>query len=148
MKKNYFFAFCLLIIFSCDNTKTRTKHPKKEKAIFLNHEILNDSIHFKIKEYNKRNHTYRNICVFNKEKLLTEKLIYKVQKKDIHDEGYNTSVKKMYRFLNRNEIEIMDYTYHFFDYNIDNIDTVRTQIEVTPIGEIKKLLNSKKLIYN
>ena len=75
------------------------------------------------------------------EKLLSEKLIYKVQKKDIHDEGYNTSVKKMYRILDKNKIEIMDYTYHYFDYIIEDIDTSFTKYEVTSNGELRMLSN-------
>lgn len=124
------------LVFSCQPEIPASQVAVVEKKEFLNHEILNDSIHYKIKEYDKNNYVFRNICVFNKEKLLSEELIYKVQKKELLDEGYNTVTKKTYEVLNKTNLKVIDYTFHYFDYEIESVDTVVTQIDVSATGDI------------
>ena len=130
------FAFVILFIglFSCSH-ETITK--KEKKKTFLNHEILNDSIHYKIKEYELNNSTLRNVCVFKYNDLLEEKLIYKIQKNYLRDEGYNTTFDKVYFIPTQNKIQILDITTHYFDYNIESIDTLKIDVIITPSSKIK-----------
>lgn len=137
---NYFFALlftCLLI--SCNNNSPISKNkntPVGEKEL-LNHEILNDSIHYRIKEYRKRNRIYRNICVFNKAILLEESLIYKTQKKDLMGEGYFVKSKKLYEVNEKNKLTLFDINSHYHDYNLESEDTTISQLIVTPEGKIE-----------
>ena len=61
----------------------------------------------------------------------------KLKKKEILDEGYNTSVKKSYEVKSKNLIHVFDITTHHYDYKIESIDSNLTHIEVTTSGEIK-----------
>ena len=138
---NYFFALlftCILI--SCSNNNTpinKNKDTLVDEKKFLDHEILNDSIHYRIKEYKKRNHIYRNICVFNKAILLEESLIYKTQKKDLMDEGYFVKSKKLYEVNEQNKLTLFDIKSHYHDYNLDSEDTTISQLIVTSEGKIE-----------
>lgn len=136
--KNLLLPCIFPLVFSCQSEIPASQVAVVEKKEFLNHEILNDSINYKIKEYKKNNYVYRNICVFNKEKLLSEELIYKVQKKELLDEGYNTATKKIYEFVSKTALEVIDYTFHYFKYEIESVDTVVTQIDVSATGDIIK----------
>ena len=67
-----------LIIGSCGVEPVAKKKPTKAKineSEFLNHEIINDSIVVRIKEYSEKNLTYRNLCVFKNKKVFKEHLI-------------------------------------------------------------------------
>ena len=139
MPNNLYLIFILTLFFSCfsENPKKEAKKKKKiDEKEFLNHEIINDSIEVRIKEFDERNLVYRNLCVFKNDEVFREHLIYKVRKKEILDEGYNTSNKKMYELRDKNLIEVFDYTFHYYDYNIEKVDTTKTKVEVTPEGEI------------
>ena len=128
-----------IIIVSCGVEPVAKSKPIKTKineSEFLNHEIINDSIVVRIKEYNERNSRYRNLCVFKNDKVYREHLIYKIKKNEILDDGYNQTKKKEYQVKSKNLVEICDYTFHYFDYNIDHIDTTYTQVKVLANGEI------------
>ena len=131
--------FFSLVIISC-STVTEQKNKEQKPVInekeFLNHEIINDSIVVRIKEFNERNSTYRNLCVFKNDKVFREHLIYKIKKKEILDDGYNQTKKKDYKVKDKNLVEVFDYTFHYFDYNIDHIDTNYSQVMVSADGEI------------
>ena len=137
---NYFFALlCTCILISCVENNTSISKQKEtpiDKKEFLNHEIINDSIEYRIKEYDKKNSVYRNICVFKHNALIKEKIIYKIQKKHLHDEGYNTAYSKLYTIKSLNKLHVLDITTHYFDYNIESADTTIIEIIVTPSGEI------------
>lgn len=140
MNKLYFLVgtSLLLILFSCGTTPEKTlSKPVIDEKEFLNHEIINDSIEYRIKEFDQRNQIIRNVCVFKNDELIKEQLIYRVQKKEILDEGYNTSVKKMYEVNEKNTINVYDYTTHYYDYNIESIDTVLSVVIIQENGDIK-----------
>ncbi|MDA9261978.1 hypothetical protein N9P38_01305 [Flavobacteriales bacterium] len=139
MKLFPFVIALVILLNSCFSEPVKSKKPSKSKINekeFLNHEIINDSIEVRIKEFNERNLIYRNLCVFKNDEVFKEHLIYKVKKKEIFDEGYNTEIKKMYEVKDKHLVEIYDYTFHYFDYSIEDIDTNITKIVVTPQGEI------------
>lgn len=110
--------------------------PVIDEKEFLNHEIINDSIEVRIKEIDKRNHVIRNLCVFKNDEVIGEALIYKAQKKEILDEGYNTSTKKSYEVKSQRLIHVFDITTHHYDYKIESIDTNLSHVEVTNSGQI------------
>jgi hypothetical protein len=137
---NYFFALlCTCILISCVENNTSISKQKEtpiDEKEFLNHEIINDSIEYRIKEYDKKNSVYRNICVFKNDELIKEKIIYKIQKKYLHDEGYNTASSKVYTMKSLIKFHVLDITTHYFDYNIESADTSIIEVIVTPSGEI------------
>lgn len=140
MNKLYFLVSTslLLILFSCESTPKKVlSKPVIDEKEFLNHEIINDSIEYRIKEFDQRNQIIRNVCVFKNDELIKEQLIYKVQKKEILDEGYNTSVKKMYEVNEKNIINVYDYTTHYYDYSIESIDTVLSVVIIQENGDIE-----------
>lgn len=137
--KYLFLLICSILLISCseEHSKTvKTKKPKIDEKEFLDHEILNDSITYRIKEYDKKNTVLRNICVFKNDEVIKEKLIYKIQKNYLHDEGYNTANSIMYEVIDKNKIQVFDITTHYFDYKVESIDTVATKVIVTSEGEI------------
>mgnify|MGYP000386208718 CR=1 FL=1 len=135
-----FISIVIITISSCfseTGINQSTIKQEKIKKEFLNHEILNDSIHYKIKEYEKRNHIYRNLCVFNKETLLEESLIYKTQKKELMDEGYCVSKKRIYKIEAKTSFTVYDINSHFYNYEIESIDTTLCKLIVTNDGKIE-----------
>jgi len=141
MKSKIFFTtviICIAFLTSCfPEVEKKQAKPVIDEKEFLNHEILNDSIVIRIKEIDKRNHVIRNLCVFKNDEVIGEALIYKHQKKEILDEGYNTSSKKSYEVQSKRIIRVFDITTHHYDYKIESIDTNLSNIEVTNSGEIK-----------
>jgi hypothetical protein len=128
-----------LSIISCNENNDITdlnSVPVTNQKEFLDHIRLNDSIEYKIKEYNAGNSIKRDLCVFKNGKIIKEHPIYFARKKEILDEGYNTTSKKKYTSLNYDLIEIQDITFHYFNYLIESIDTSTSYIEVTEKGEI------------
>ncbi|MEN9002271.1 MAG: hypothetical protein ABF242_08165, partial [Flavobacteriales bacterium] len=113
------------------------KKKKIDEKEFLNHEIINDSIEYRIKEFNLKNSIERKVCVFKNDKVVKEELIYKIQKNYLRDEDYRTELSKIYEVKGQNKIEVYDITTHYFDYKIESIDTTVSQVFVAPDGEIK-----------
>ncbi|MEN8929459.1 MAG: hypothetical protein ABF258_05645 [Flavobacteriales bacterium] len=131
----------LSILSSCAGSETNPPAKPKKKKIdekeFLNHEIINDSIEYRIKEFNLKNSIERKVCVFKNDKVVKEELIYKIQKNYLRDEDYRTELSKIYEVKGQNKIEVYDITTHYFDYKIESIDTTVSQVFVAPDGEIK-----------
>lgn len=128
-----------IIITSCGEKpfiKKENTETKIDESEFLNHEIINDSIVVRIKEFNERKYTYRNLCVFKNNEIYREHLIYKITKQKILDDGYNKTKKKEYTVKSKSLIAIIDYTFHYFDYDIDHIDTAYSQVMVLANGEL------------
>lgn len=139
MKSFFFLCFSLFVFgISCQEQEVASNKSKKknDEKKFLDHIKLNDSIEFRIKEYDLKNEIKRDLCVFKHDEVIQEYPIYFHRKKEILDEGYNTSYKKTYTSLDYDLYELQELTFHYNDYIIESVDTVITKIEVTPSGEI------------
>ncbi len=140
MKKTYLFLFTLTIFSSClqeSEEKNGVKKKKIDEKEFLDHIRLNDSIEFRIKEYDLNNAIKRNICVFKNDSVIKEHPIYFVRKKEILDEGYNSTKRKLYTTLDYNLLIIKEFNYHYYDYKLENIDSSNYLLKVTETGEIE-----------
>lgn len=122
----------LSFFLSCSH-EMKQKHVHKELS--LNHEILNDSIHYKIKESVQSNVINRDLYIYNINDKLEKINIYKVKKQNLLDEGYNNIKNKFYEILpNKNEIKILNISTHYFDYAIESEDTTVTIITISDNG--------------
>ena len=141
MKNNYYlvFLFSFMLVNCTENTGNSSSEsiPIIDEKEFLDHIILNDSIEYRIKEYNEKNNIKRKICVFKKGRVIKEHPIYFLRKKEILDEGYNSTQRTLYTNLDFDLFEIKEYTYHYYDYNLENVDTSTYSLKVTAIGEIE-----------
>lgn len=131
-------TFCFVSCSVNDAEKPLSVSTKSDEAKLLNHEILNDSIHYKIIEVTKNRKTNRTMQVYNIEKLVTEKKIYETNETLLLDEGYNKTTQLTYTISDcKTELTQLEIAHHYYDYHVESSDTSRTQLRITESGKIK-----------
>ena len=137
--KNY--TYLLIIIITLFTVSCIEKNaqliPSNPKTFYLDHHILNDSIHYKVKEIELKNKTKRSLIIYNKDILLSETPIYYFQKKVLKSEDYYKVNKTNYTISNKLEITIKKVVTHYNNYKVEHIDSTITKLVIDQKGDLK-----------